>query len=266
MVESMVLEAGSMAPMQKVLVTAGASGIGREIARAFMGAGAKVAVVDIDASALSRLQDESPGVIAERCDLAELGQIESVVPRVIDALGGLDVLVNNGGIAGQTAPVEQVSPSEWDRVMRVNLGGTFNVTRLAIPHLKKSTVGAIINMSSAAGRLGYPQRSAYATSKWGIVGFTKTLSMELGAFGIRANAILPGPVAGERMQRVLEARAAASGRTLEEERGNALVNQSLKSFTEPGEIAALAVFLASGAAKTISGQALAIDGDMHRSV
>ena len=252
--------------MQRVLVTAGASGIGREIARVFAGAGANVAVIDIDSMALSELRHEMPAAIAESCDLGELAQIESVVPRVIEALGGLDVLVNNGGIAGQTAPVEQVSPAEWDRVMRVNLGGTFNVTRLAIPHLKKSPTGCIINMSSAAGRLGYPQRSAYATSKWGIVGFTKTLSMELGAFGIRANAILPGPVAGERMQRVLEARATASGRPLEEERRNALVNQSLKSFTEPGEIATLALFLASDAAKTISGQALAIDGDMHRSV
>lgn len=252
--------------MQKVLITAGASGIGREIARGFADSGARVAVIDIDAAALDELHTELPAVIAENCDLGELAQIESVVPRVIEALGGLDVLVNNGGIAGQTAPVEQVTPSEWDRVMRVNLGGTFNVTRLAIPHLKNSSAGCIINMSSAAGRLGYPQRSAYATSKWGIVGFTKTLSMELGGFGIRANAILPGPVAGERMQRVLEARAAASGRTLDEERDSALVNQSLKSFTEPGEIAALALFLASGAAKTISGQALAIDGDMHRSV
>ena len=121
-------------------------------------------------------------------------------------------------------------------------------------------------MSSAAGRLGYPQRSAYAVSKWGIVGFTKTLSMELGPAGIRVNAILPGPVAGPRMERVLEARATASGRSLDEERASALVNQSLKTFTEPRGIAALALFLASDAAKTISGQALSIDGDMHRSV
>ena len=111
------------------------------------------------------------------------------------AVGGLDVLVNNAGIAGPTAPVEEVSPAEWERVMHVNLGATFNVTRLAIPHLRQSSAGCIINMSSAAGRLGYPQRSAYATSKWGVIGFTKTLSMELGTFGIRANAILPGPVA-----------------------------------------------------------------------
>src|SRR5262245_24499952 len=150
--------------------------------------------------------------------------------------------------------------------MRVNLSGTFNVTRLAIPHLRKSSAGCIINMSSAAGRLGYPQRSAYAASKWGVIGFTKTLSMELGASGIRANAILPGPVAGPRMERVLEGRAAASGRTIEQERASAFTNQSLKVFTEASEVAALAMFLASDGAKTISGQALCIDGDLHRSV
>ena len=255
-----------MARMQRVLITAGASGIGREIARAFSVAGAKVAVVDIDAAALATLHTELPAVIAESCDLGELEQIEATVPRVVEALGGLDVLVNNGGIAGQTAPVEQVSPAEWDRVMRVNLGGTFNVTRLAIPHLKKSPAGSIINMSSAAGRLGYPQRSAYAASKWGVIGFTKTLSMELGAIGIRANAILPGPVAGPRMERVLEGRASASGRSIEQERMGAFANQSLKAFTEASEIAALALFLASDAAKTISGQAISIDGDLHRSV
>ena len=252
--------------MQKVLITAGAAGIGREIARAFAGSGARVSVIDIDAVALAALRTETPAIAGEVCDLAELQQIETVVPRAIAALGGLDVLVNNAGIAGPTAPVEEVTPAEWERVMRVNLGATFNVTRLAIPHLKKSRGGCIVNMSSAAGRFGYPQRSAYATSKWGVIGFTRTLSMELGPFGIRANAILPGPVAGPRMERVLEARAAASGRAVAEERLSALTNHSIKTFTEAGEVAALALFLASDAAKTISGQALSIDGDMHRSV
>jgi NAD(P)-dependent dehydrogenase (short-subunit alcohol dehydrogenase family) len=236
------------------------------MARAFSRAGARVAVLDVDAQALAALRQELTSVVTESCDLADRVQVESVVPQLVDALGGLDVLVNNAGIAGATAPLEQVKPEEWDRVLRVNLGGTFDVTRLAIPKLKKSTQGCIINMSSAAGRLGYPQRSAYATSKWGIIGLTKTLSMELGVFGIRVNAILPGPVAGERMQRVLEGRAAQSGRSLEEERVSALGNQSLKNFTEASEIAALALFLASDAAKTISGQAISIDGDMHRSV
>jgi NAD(P)-dependent dehydrogenase (short-subunit alcohol dehydrogenase family) len=252
--------------MQKVLITAGASGIGREMVHAFSAAGARVAVIDIDASLLATLRVSHPTVITETCDLANRAQIERVVPGIIAALHGLDVLVNNAGIAGATTPVENYDPDTWDQVMRVNLSGTFDVTRLAIPHLKKSHSASIINMSSAAGRLGYPQRSAYAVSKWGIVGFTKTLSMELGPAGIRVNAILPGPVAGPRMERVLEARAATSGRTLDEERASALVNQSLKSFTEPREIAALALFLASDAAKTISGQALSIDGDMHRSV
>lgn len=252
--------------MQKVLITAGASGIGREMVHAFHAAHAKVAVIDIDAPLLATLRLSHHGVITESCDLADRAQIEDVVPRVIAALGGLDVLVNNAGIAGATAPVEKYDPDTWDQVMRVNLSGTFDVTRLSIPHLRKSRSASIINMSSAAGRLGYPQRSAYAVSKWGIVGFTKTLSMELGPAGIRVNAILPGPVAGPRMERVLEGRATASGRTVEEERANALVNQSLKSFTEPREIAALALFLASDAARTISGQALSIDGDLHRSV
>jgi len=252
--------------MKKVLITAGASGIGREMVRAFVKDGARVAVIDIDPNALSALRAELTVASTETCDLGEPAQTEAAVNRAIAALGGLDVLINNAGIPGPTAPLEQVQPADWDRVMRVNLGGTFNVTRLAIPHLRKSPAGCIINMSSAAGRLGYPQRAAYAASKWGIVGLTKTLSMELGPDGIRANAILPGPVAGDRMERVLEGRAATSGRTIEQERASAMVNQSLKTFTEAHEIAALALFLASDAAKTISGQAISIDGDMHRSV
>ena len=266
MVESPTPGSGSIPAMQKILITAGASGIGREIARAFVKAGARVHVVDIDLAGLNALRADSLAITTEHCDLADLASIERVIPLAVETLGGLDVLVNNAGIAGPTAWVENYDPREWDRVMQVNLGATFNVTRLAIPHLKKSAAGCIINMSSAAGRLGYPQRSAYAASKWGVIGFTKTLSMELGAHGIRANAILPGPVAGPRMERVLEGRANASGRTVEQERVGALANQSLKSFTEPGEIAALALFLASDAAKTITGQALSIDGDLHRSV
>jgi NAD(P)-dependent dehydrogenase (short-subunit alcohol dehydrogenase family) len=253
------------AAMQKVLITAGAAGIGKEIVRAFSAAGARVCAIDIDVDALTALRAELPTITTDVCDVGDLAAIEAVLPRAIGALGGLDVLVNNAGIAGPTLPVELYDPAEWDRVMRVNLGGTFNVTRVAIPFLRKSRAGCILNMSSAAGRFGYPQRSAYATSKWGVIGFTKTLSMELGEFGIRANAILPGAVAGPRMERVLEGRAAASGRSIEEERATAVATRSIKTLTEASEIAALALFLASDAARTISGQALSIDGDMHRS-
>jgi NAD(P)-dependent dehydrogenase (short-subunit alcohol dehydrogenase family) len=257
---------GTILCMKRVLITAGGSGIGREIALGFARAGARVAVIDMEVAALASLSAQIEGLVSDACDLGDLAQIEAIVPRVMAALGGLDVLVNNVGVAGPTAPVESYDPSEWDRVMRVNLGATFNVTRLAIPHLRKSGAGCIINMSSAAGRLGYPLRSAYAASKWGIIGFTKTLAMELGESGIRANAILPGPVAGERMEKVLQGRASTSGRSVSEERTSALRNQSLKYFTEASEVAALALFLASDAARSISGQALPIDGDLHRSV
>ncbi len=189
---------------QRVLVTAGASGIGREIVRAFAAQGAKVFVCDIDAKGLDNLAQEIPGLATMVCDLSKRADIEAMVPFGVNAMGGLDVLVNNAGISGPTAPVEEMDPDAWDEVVQLNLTGTFNVTRLAIPHLKKSPSGVIIIMSSMAGRFGYPNRSPYAATKWGLIGFTKTLSIELGAFNIRANAILPGAVAGPRLDKVLE--------------------------------------------------------------
>jgi NAD(P)-dependent dehydrogenase (short-subunit alcohol dehydrogenase family) len=124
-----------------------------------------------------------------------------MVAEAVDALGGIDVLVNNAGISGPTAPIQDIDTDQWEQVLQVNLTGTFNVTKNAIPHLIRSGKGVIIMMSSAAGRFGYPNRIAYATTKWGLIGFTKTLSMELGEYNIRANAILPGAVAGDRIQR-----------------------------------------------------------------
>ena len=187
-----------------------------------------------------------------------------MVADAAQRLGGLDVLVNNAGIGGPTKPVHELDPAEWDAVLQVNLTGTFDVTRNAIPHLIRSGAGVVINMSSAAGRFGYPNRSPYAATKWALIGFTKTLSIELGDHGIRVNAIAPGAVAGERAERVFQGRAQASGRTLEEEKRIGLASQSLKQLVDPKDIAALAVFLASDAAKSISGQVIPIDGDMQR--
>ncbi len=141
------------------------------------------------------------------------------------------------------------------------LAGTFNVTRLMIPHLKKSESGVILVMSSLAGRFGYPNRSPYSTTKWGLVGFTKTLSLELGPHGITANTIHPGAVEGPRIERVMQGRATVSGRTVEEETQLALANQAIPCFVDPADIAALAVFLAGPHGRSISGQAFPIDGD-----
>ena len=249
---------------QRVLITAGASGIGREMARAFAANGAKVFVCDIDDEGLKELEQEIQGVVTTVCDVSKREDIERMVAAGAGALGGLDVLVNNAGIAGPTSPVEDFNPDDWEKVVQINLNGTFNVTRLAIPHLKKSAAGVIINMSSVAGRFGYANRSAYSATKWAIVGFTKTLSIELGEYGIRANAILPGAVDGERIQKVFEGRAEATGKPLEEIKKEAMAAQSIKRLVDPRDIAALAVFLASDAGKSISGQMLPIDNDMQK--
>jgi NAD(P)-dependent dehydrogenase (short-subunit alcohol dehydrogenase family) len=213
---------------------------------------------------LAELAKELPGLTTGLCDVSQREQIERMVAVAAQALGGIDVLINNAGIAGPTAPVAEFDPDAWEKVLQVNLTGTFNVTRLAIPHLIRAGGGAIINMSSAAGRFGYPNRSPYATSKWGLIGFTKTLSIELGEHGIRVNAILPGAVDGPRIQQVFEGRAQVSGRTVEEVKQEAMTNQSIKTLVDPRDIAALAVFLASDAGKAISGQVLPIDNDMQR--
>lgn len=251
---------------QKVLITAGASGIGYAIALAFSRRGADVTVVDIDTVGLSRIHVEHPGIRTAVCDVSNRRSLELDIPVIIEAMGGLDVLVNNAGISGPTAHVEQLDPDEWDKVMQINLNGTFNVTRLAVPALKRSSHPSIINMSSVAGRLGYPDRSPYSTSKWGLIGFTKSLSRELGAYGVRVNAILPGAVEGERFENVLKARANLSGNSVEAERGKAFSVQSLQRLVDPKDIAELAVFLASDAGKSISGQLLPIDNDMQQTM
>ncbi|HJV79899.1 SDR family oxidoreductase [Noviherbaspirillum sp.] len=250
---------------QRVLVTAGAAGIGKEIARTFAANGAAVCVCDINAQALDAAAKEIPGLKTIVCDISQRQDIERMVPAAVAALGGLDVLVNNAGIAGPTAPVEDTNPDQWEAVMTIDVIGTYHVTRLAIPHLKKSPAGSIIVMSSVGGRFGYPNRSAYCTAKMGLIGFAKTLSRELGQYNIRCNAIAPGAVGGERIERVLQGRADVEHKTLEEEREAAMSIQSLKRFVDPKDIAALILFLTSDAGKSISGQVLPIDNDAQTS-
>ncbi|MGB8893451.1 MAG: SDR family oxidoreductase [Pseudolabrys sp.] len=251
-------------PPQRVLITAGAAGIGSEFARAFTAKGAKVFVCDIDGKALAAITKEIPSIIARRCDMASRAEIERMVPEAVTALGGLDVLINNAGIAGLTLPVAEYPPDDWDKVVAINLTAMFDVSRLAIPYLKKSTAGCIINMSSIAGRYGFPNRSPYAATKWGVIGLTKTLAMELGEWGIRANAIAPGAVEGDRIVRVFQGRAQISGLSLEDVKADALAASSIKAMIDPKDIAQLAVFLASDGAKSISGQVIPIDNDRQK--
>jgi NAD(P)-dependent dehydrogenase (short-subunit alcohol dehydrogenase family) len=246
---------------QRVLITAGAGGIGFAIAKAFVASGARVHIADVSAEALHTVTREQAAITGSVGDVSKAADLDVLFRDVQEKLGGLDVLVNNAGIAGATAPVADYPIDTWHAVLNVNLNGTFMVTQRAIPLLKQSPAASIIVMSSLAGRFGYPNRVAYSTTKWGLVGFTKTISLELGPFGITANSIHPGAVEGPRLQAVFEGRAKVSGRTAEEEIALAMDNQAIKKFVDPADIAALALFLAGPHGRSISGQMFPIDGD-----
>lgn len=247
----------------RVLVTAGASGIGLQTARAFAAEGALVHVCDIDDQALTALQNSDPGISTSHTDVADRSAVEALFDTALARLGGLDCLINNAGIAGPTGPVEQIDPADWDRCIAVTLTSQFNCTRLAVEHLKSSDNPSIINLSSAAGKFGFTYRSAYAAAKWGIIGFTKTISRELGPFGIRCNAILPGVVQGERIKRVISAKADALGKGYEEVEADLLAAASIKAMIDPDQLADMMLLLASTKGRTISGQAISIDSDLQ---
>lgn len=247
----------------RVLVTAGANGIGLAIARAFVREGARVHVCDVDERALVALAASDPLVTQTLCDVSDRTAVARLFDEAVGRLGGLDCLVNNAGVAGPTGAVDEINPEDWDRCIAIDLTGQFNCARLAVPHLKQSRNASIMNVSSQAGRHGFPMRSPYAAAKWGVIGFTKSIAIELGAFGIRVNALLPGIVAGDRQRRVLEAKAQARGMSFKEMEALAFSYTSIKDYVTPEQLADLVVFTASARARTISGQSLSVCGDTN---
>jgi NAD(P)-dependent dehydrogenase (short-subunit alcohol dehydrogenase family) len=253
----------------RVLVTAGAAGIGRAIAQTFAVHGARVHICDVAQTALDACGREQPDISRSLADVSRVDEVDRLFADVKHQLGGLDVLINNAGIAGPTANVEDIQPADWERCIAVDLNGMFYCTRLAMPLLKangRERGGSVINLSSVAGRLGFGMRTPYAAAKWGVVGFTKSLAIEAGADGIRVNCIQPGNVEGERIDRVIEAKAKAFGVSLEQQRQTLLDTTSLRTFVNAQDIANMALFLATDAGKHISGQALSVCGDMQRTV
>jgi len=242
---------------QKVLITAGAGGIGRVMAQTFIEAGARVHICDVVQSTLDDTA-KTLGVTATLCDVADLKQVDQLFADVKKQLNGLDVLVNNAGVAGPTGKVEEISVEDWRRCIDIDLNGMFYCTRLAMPIIKAGGGGSIINLSSAAGRLGFPFRTPYAAAKWAVVGFTKSLSMEVGTDNIRVNAIQPGVVEGERMDRVIEAKAKAIGISFEAQKKISLERVSMKTTVSPQDIANMALYLASDLGKHITGQAISV--------
>jgi NAD(P)-dependent dehydrogenase (short-subunit alcohol dehydrogenase family) len=244
----------------RVIITAAASGIGRVVAEAFAAQGARVHLCDVDEAALAEVRAALPDVVATRVDLADGDALDAWILAAIDELGGVDVLVNNAGIKGPTAMIEDVTPQEWRQSLAIGLDTQYLCVRRVAPVMKAQRSGSIINMSSGAGLFGYGRRTPYAAAKWAVVGLTKSLAIELGPYDVRCNAICPGSVAGERMQAVIAAEAADRGVDPAVVEHDYLMGQSIKRFVEPSEIADLALFLASPASKMISGQAIGIDG------
>ena len=245
---------------QRVLITAAASGIGCAVAGAFLENGAKVHICDINDDQLNVCTTSLPGAGVTRADVSDPVQVDRLFEEAISNLGGLDVLINNAGIAGPTAAVEDVSPADWDRTMAININGQFYCARRAVPLLKDAGGGSIVNMSSSAGLLGYPMRSPYAASKWAAIGLTKTMAMELGEYGIRVNAVCPNAVEGPRMDAVIAAEAKAKGISEKEVYEGLVQGTSMRTFVSTDDVANMILFLCSESGSKISGQALSVDG------
>ncbi|MEP2028183.1 MAG: SDR family oxidoreductase [Paracoccaceae bacterium] len=242
--------------MKRVLITAGAAGIGLAMGEAFDAAGFEVWVSDIDTTALDGLPSHWRG---HYCDASDETAMKALFDQTAHA-GGLDVLCANAGIAGPTARVEDINLRDWRTCVSINLEGAFLAAKYAAPIMKAAKSGSIVITSSTAGQHGYPNRAPYAAAKWAMIGLMKTLAMELGPDGIRANAICPGAVEGPRMEGVLEREAAAKGMTRNEVYAGYASGTSMSSFVTASDIANMAVFLGSDSARLVSGQVIAVDG------
>lgn len=259
-----ILDSLRPAPGMRVLVTAGANGLGAAIARGFCEAGAQVHVCDIDRSALDRLVTQTPGITSSMADVSNEKDVDLVFDDVQGTMGGLDVLVSNAGIAGPTGAIESLDAGLWERTVAVNLNSQFLFARRAVPLLKQSRNNpCILTMGSVAGRLGYAYRTPYAATKWAIVGLTKSLAIELGPHGVRVNCIMPGTVEGDRMNGVIAARAAALGLGLEAMREDYLQKISLRRMVTADDVASMALYLCSPAAHNVTGQAVSVDGNVE---
>ena len=239
-----------------VLISGGASGIGRTIAEAFLADGADVHICDVSADAIAEFTAANPTATATEADISNADD----VARMYAGISKLDILVNNAGISGPSAGVDDVPKDEWDACISVNLSGAFYMTRLAVPLLKQSSAGCIINMASSAGLFGTPMRSPYAASKWGLIGLTKTWAMELGPDNIRVNAVCPGCVSGPRIDGVIERDAKKRGVSADKVRAVYERQSSMRTFVSPDDIAETVLFMASEKAGKISGQTISVDG------
>ena len=246
---------------RKVIVSAGGSGIGHTIVEEFIKQGVSVCTCDIDENHIQDLRNKYPQIYAEVIDVGDERAVKEFCTNSIEFLGGLDCLVNNAGVAGPTLAIEEIDAEDWSHCLNVCLSSQFYFVKSCLKQLRKSSCASIVNLSSAAGQYGFAFRTPYASAKWGVIGLTKSLSIELGKDKIRVNAVLPGLVAGARQQNVLRNKARMLGKSFNEVEEEAFSFTSIKEYVDAKDIADQIMYLASDGGKHISGQAISIDCD-----
>ena len=245
------------------IVTGGATGIGGAIATRLAQEGAAVIIADVKAEFATATERD----IRERggqatfiaCDVGQSADVQAMVDTVLAAHGSLDVLVNNAGIPGTLAPIDQLREEDWDRLLNVNLGGVYRCCKYAIPALEASGSGAIVNIASTFGMIGAPNTPAYAAAKGGVIGLTRQLAVDLGPRGIRVNAVSPGYVDNDMDQRRTRMSPDAAAANLAAREAAAAL-QPLGRQAHVSEIAAAVAFVASADASFMTGAIVPVDG------
>lgn len=249
---------------KSIIVTGAGNGIGKAISLAFAREGGDVVLTGRNRENMDQVAEELKNLetnpLVVPADVSDVGQVEFMVKKALETFGKIDVLVNNSGIGGPTALAHEITPEEWDLTLAVNLNGAFYCSKYVSAAMVKAGRGNIVNISSVAGRIGYALRTPYAASKWGMIGLSHSMAAELGPHGIRVNVVLPGPVEGDRIKGVIQARAQAKGETYEEAMKFFLGPVPLERMVTEEEVAQTTVYLASEKSSGVTGQALNVDG------
>ena len=252
---------------KKIIISAAANGIGWSIAQECMLKGAIVYITDKNKESLDKISKHKlyeKKLFLDRVNTENFQEVENYFNKIKNKIDNIDALINNVGIAGPTGKLEEININDWKETIDININSHFYYTKYAIPLLKNKKGGSIINLSSTAGLFGFPLRSPYAASKWAVIGITKTLAIELGKFNIRVNAICPGSVSGDRMKKVINAKAKSLGISAEEVQKDYESYVSLGTFVDKADIANMAVFLLSQEAHKITGQVMTVAGHNER--